>query len=182
MSPEERRFWDKVDVTEGCWNWQSSTTSEGYGRFSVGGRDVSAARWFYELNYGPIAEGMLLRRTCENRRCVRLDHLEPCSRVDHAGISKGPISENARKTECIRGHALKGDNLYVDPNGSRKCIQCRTGIYERRKARFKGKRRPKPAASTLKRKMRSMNFTALGEYYGVSDTAVRKWAKAYGLR
>jgi uncharacterized protein YjcR len=30
--------------------------------------------------------------------------------------------------------------------------------------------------------METMTYTAIGEKYGVSDTAVRNWARRYGLR
>ena len=33
---------------------------------------------------------------------------------------------NARKTHCKRGHALSGDNLYINPKGgNRHCLACR---------------------------------------------------------
>lgn len=32
---------------------------------------------------------------------------------------------NARKTHCPQGHPYAGDNLYVQPNGDRKCRACR---------------------------------------------------------
>lgn len=32
---------------------------------------------------------------------------------------------HAKKTECVRGHPLAGENLYVDPRGFRSCRICR---------------------------------------------------------
>lgn len=32
---------------------------------------------------------------------------------------------NARKTHCPQGHPYAGDNLYVQPDGNRKCRKCR---------------------------------------------------------
>ncbi len=39
--------------------------------------------------------------------------------------SNGAVNRNARKTHCPQGHPYSGDNLYVDPNGNRRCQQCR---------------------------------------------------------
>jgi hypothetical protein len=38
-----------------------------------------------------------------------------------------------------------------------------------------------PSKQTLKEEMASNSWVALGRKYGVSDNAVRKWAKRYGL-
>lgn len=46
---------------------------------------------------------------------------------------------------------------------------------------IKHKTRNKPTAEKLKDLMKSNSWTALGRLYGVSDNAVRKWAKGYDL-
>lgn len=33
-------------------------------------------------------------------------------------------SRNGKKTHCLRGHPLSGDNLYTDPSGQRHCRTC----------------------------------------------------------
>jgi len=94
----------------------------------------------------------------------------------------GPTANNAAKTLCDHGHDLEGDNLYVAPrSGQRKCRACMKRIAEEKKARFKGPRRTKPGKVVLRIQMEDRTFVELGEHYGVSDTAVRKWAKGYGL-
>ena len=39
----------------------------------------------------------------------------------------------------------------------------------------------RPDAVTLAREIVETNFCAVGRKYGVSDTAIRKWCKSYGL-
>lgn len=39
----------------------------------------------------------------------------------------------------------------------------------------------RPTKAQLESEMRTMSFSGLGRKYGVSDNAVRKWAKSYGL-
>ena len=36
----------------------------------------------------------------------------------------GPSAVNARRTECTNGHPLEGENLYLTPDGRRKCREC----------------------------------------------------------
>lgn len=182
MKRTERRFWKYVVKTENCWNWRGVATHDGYGRFKVNGQEVQAARWLYERTHGGLDERIVLRRTCDNPACVRPDHMEAISEHDRQPHSRGPAAENAAKTHCVHGHALRGGNLYVDPEGKRKCRACMRDIQERRKERFNGRSRPKPDRDTLSADLEEYTATALGEYYGVTDTTIRNWAKKYGLR
>ena len=45
--------------------------------------------------------------------------------------------ENSQKTECMRGHPLSGENLYVRPDGARGCKKCRRAASQRHKQRAK---------------------------------------------
>jgi hypothetical protein len=69
------RFWDKVEISEYCWNWIGAVDAKGYPRFNIDGINRRAVRVIYELEHGSIPEGMLICHTCDNRRCIRLEHL-----------------------------------------------------------------------------------------------------------
>jgi hypothetical protein len=74
--PHHVRFDFFVEKTEGCWLWRGGLSKNGgYGKFSVDGRDVRAHRYAYELAYGPIPDGLVVRHRCDTPACVRPDHL-----------------------------------------------------------------------------------------------------------
>lgn len=96
VGDDETRFWSHVDRRDEhqCWPWTSTITDEGYGVFQVGGRQVKAHRYSYELEHGPIPDGLDLDHQCHNRdagchanaaclhrRCVNPAHAEPVTKA-----------------------------------------------------------------------------------------------------
>jgi hypothetical protein len=65
------------DSVTGCWVWQGSLASNGYGVTQTNGILRRAHRVYYERLVGPIPEGRELDHLCRNRACVRPSHLEP---------------------------------------------------------------------------------------------------------
>jgi HNH endonuclease len=69
------RFWEKVSKSDGCWEWRGYVARNGYGRIGVGRDACDTHRVAWELSNGPIPEGLWVLHRCDNRRCVRPDHL-----------------------------------------------------------------------------------------------------------
>lgn len=69
------RFWTKVNKTPTCWLW-TAATSKGYGKFGMRHGVVrSAHRLAWEMEVGPIPEGLMVLHHCDVPACVRPDHL-----------------------------------------------------------------------------------------------------------
>lgn len=130
------RFMLKVRFGEGgCVDWTAGTVGNGYGQF-WDGRLVLAHRWAYEYFKGPIQDGLQLDHLCRNRHCVNPAHLEPVTGREN--ILRGETGKNnSDKTHCPQGHHYTGDNLYVNPAGSRVCRTCLADSQRRYQARRK---------------------------------------------
>lgn len=72
----EEQFWANVEKTEDCWLWKASTFADsGYGQMRVGKKMRRAHRVGYEIQAGPIPEGLAVLHRCDEPRCVRGSHL-----------------------------------------------------------------------------------------------------------
>lgn len=98
-------------ITEsGCLIW-TGATSKGYGQVSCGGKLRYVHQVLYEICVGPVTLGMEIDHLCRVRCCANIEHLELVTPKENKlrGVSFSAL--NAKKTHCIRGHVLEGDNL-----------------------------------------------------------------------
>lgn len=121
----ERMLIVNVDTSGDCWMWKGPTSKNGYGKTTMAKKWVMPHRVFYEHYKGPITLGNQVDHLCKNKICVNPAHLEDVTPRQNTLRSNAVSAKNYRKTECNNGHILRGDNLYVTPDGRRQCKECR---------------------------------------------------------
>lgn len=112
---------ERIGETDtGCWQWQPSTGSHGYGNAYNGTTVVLAHRMSFEAFRGPILNDLTVDHICRNRTCVNPAHMRLMANLDNAkdnGMSS--------RTHCPHGHAYDDENTYRCPTkGHRRCRAC----------------------------------------------------------
>lgn len=76
------RFWKRVKKSDGCWEFQGHSEG-GYGRLQVNGRHAFAHVASWVIHNGPLPVDKVVAHSCDNRKCVRPDHLEAITQTQN---------------------------------------------------------------------------------------------------
>lgn len=133
-----QRFWSKVfkHPGEGCWEWTAARNPQsGYGVIRIGSkaagtsRTETAHRVSWLLTHWLIPRGRFVLHKCDNRKCVRPDHLYIGTQQDNMrdvqvrGRHNNAYTINP-PTHCKRGHEFNEQNTARDSKGNRRCRKC----------------------------------------------------------
>jgi hypothetical protein len=132
--PVPERIEAQLNRTADCWLWTGDLDRAGYGKLWSDGRHQRVHRLAYEAWVGAIPSGMELDHLCRVRNCVNPAHLEPVTSRENTLRGESFAAVNAKKTHCLRGHALDKANTYINPAGARVCRECKRARQRRYKA------------------------------------------------
>lgn len=96
-------FWKKVSISglDDCWEWTGKLDDKGYGASRTlydHGMSQRASRSAYIFSHGEIENGLVVRHSCNNRKCCNPNHLV-------AGTQKDNMSDRVRS-----GNYASGEN------------------------------------------------------------------------
>ena len=117
------------DPNTGCWLWVGYRDKKGYGRIHFGKHSEShlVHRVGYELERGPIPDGMELDHLCRQPACWSPYHLEPVThRVNCQRGVCGAVNaaRQLAMTVCKRGHPLVEVRYNKNGTAQRWCHVC----------------------------------------------------------
>lgn len=146
------RFLSRIPISDpdDCWHWQGTIMISGYGAFCANGKKLLAHRLNYERAHGPIPDGLLVGHVCHDRdltcpggpscfhrRCVNPSHLEAMTMQQNIRGGRARAAVNARRTQCVHGHAFDEVNTQFRPDGRRACRACHRARGRERYAKRK---------------------------------------------
>lgn len=98
LTPKELAlFWIKIDRrgADECWPWLASKKPRGYGQYMAAGKNNYAHRLVYEIEVGPIPEGLQIDHICRRRDCVNPAHLRAVTHLEnHQNLGDAGRADN----------------------------------------------------------------------------------------
>jgi hypothetical protein len=129
------RFWSHVDRSGECWVWTGSTDRRGYGKLKVKGKLVASHRYSWMLAHGDFPSVGFVLHKCDNRPCVRPDHL-------YTGTHADNMADMVRRERARRSSLTDDDIRSIrGSNDMQHVIADRYGLSQSMVSRIQGRGR-----------------------------------------
>lgn len=145
----------RVRALGACHEWQGSVHPLGYGYCRYKGKTWRAHRAAWDEQVGPIPEGMHVLHHCDNRRCVRIEHLFLGTHLDN-------MHDCAAKGRRPRLHGERNGSAHVSQQ-----------VVEEIRRRYTGTKAGNPAF---------VSQTQLAREYGLTQGQVSKIVRGAAWR
>lgn len=130
-----------------CHLWRGALDENGYGRLWITEvdryRPAHVVAW--ELEFGPVPDGLELDHLCRVRSCCNSAHLEPVTHRENCLRGVGFAAINALKTHCDSGHAFDEPNT-IWRGVTRQCRTCMARWKRDYRARLRARSEERRAA------------------------------------
>lgn len=125
-------------LANGCWQFQGFRNRQGYGFTSYRGKPWSVHRLVLMIAKGPIPKKLKACHSCDYPPCANPDHVfagtSSQNTRDSVAKKRVPFVKKGYpvRTSCKNGHpmTLQAD-VYLTPEGYRRCRRCRTAAVGR---------------------------------------------------
>ena len=135
VAPIDRFYARLVAMPSGCIEFHGHT-NHGYGVLKINKKNVRAHRFAWELENGPIPDGMIICHHCDNPPCCNVKHLFLGTDADNVADKIAKERDfNRKKTHCPQGHEYTEANTYSYATG-RRCRTCHLAYCARRDRRI----------------------------------------------
>lgn len=99
-----RKFWSRVNFSDGCWEWTAGRSKNGYGSITVWKRQVEASHRISWMMHRGDPGNLYVLHKCDNKRCVRPSHL-------FLGTHDDNMRDRSKKGRDLRGESHPSSKL-----------------------------------------------------------------------
>lgn len=133
---DEARFYKYVDERgiDECWHWLAKVGKTGYGQFRLKGKHLGAHRVSYQFSKGTIPDGLVIRHTCDNRKCVNPNHLLSGTYKDNTrdAVERGrhPRGESQGRAKLTLAQVVEIREITRNGRESQRSMARRFGVHK----------------------------------------------------